>query len=131
MSETITTILPIVEPIAIIVIGYIVTFISTRVNIANKISTVIAKTERKYEKTKKEYTSSEKLDYAVNLLYGYVPAFIKPFVSKDTLKSSIQLAFEEIEEYANIQLDKVVNKIETTLPDEVSTAATSEKETTE
>lgn len=112
-------ILPIVKILVVLLCGYVYTYISTKTNIASKIATVISKAETEYKDAQK--SGSEKMNYAIDLLYQYVPVYIKPILTKEVLKSLVQAGFEQIQEYANAQLDKVVSKIDD---------ATSEKEET-
>ena len=105
--------LPIIKIVVILLCGYVYTYVSTKINISSKIAAVIARAEDKYTDAQK--SGSEKMEYAIDLLYTYVPIWIRPILTKEVLKSLIQTGFDEVQKYANAQLDKIVAKVNDTV----------------
>lgn len=101
--------LPIIQTVCIVIIGYIVTYLSAKINLSKKVTTVINEAELKYKNA--QNSSILKMDYAVDLLYTYVPTWLKPVLTKEVLRLLIQKTFDEVEEYVNTQLDKISAKI--------------------
>lgn len=50
--------------------------------------------------------AEEKMELAVNQIYSIVPAFLKPFFTKEAIKGIVQMAFDKIEAYAEKQKKK-------------------------
>ena len=51
-------------------------------------------------------------------LYNYTPAPLKIFITKDMISHIVQTAFDKMQEFANKQLDKIVDNIVKKEPDE-------------
>ena len=111
--------LPIIKIVVVLVCGYVYTYISTKVNITSKIAAVISKAESEYKDA--QTSGSKKMEYAIDILYKYIPIWIKPILTKEVIKSLIQSGFDEIQKYANAQLDKITEKINDTTADIDST----------
>ena len=98
-----------VMPILILILGYIVSYLLTKIKITEKVSAVINKAEIEYKNAQK--AGNQKMEFAIDLLYSYVPVYLKPFITKELIKMLIQKTFDEAEGYVNSQLDKVAEKI--------------------
>jgi len=105
MKDIITNVMPLL----ILVLTYLVSYLFTKIKITEKVSTVINKAEIEYKNAQK--AGNQKMDFAIDLLYSYVPVYLKPFVTKELIRTLIQKTFDEAEEYVNSQLDKVAEKI--------------------
>ncbi len=55
-------------------------------------------------------TATEKMELAVGQIYALVPVPLKPFLTKKVIEKIVQKAFDEIEEYAQKQVEKEKKK---------------------
>jgi formate-dependent phosphoribosylglycinamide formyltransferase (GAR transformylase) len=57
-------------------------------------------------------TGIEKMEKAIEFVYTKVPAFFKPFISKELIRGIVQKAFDEIELFCEKQLNQLDQKNE-------------------
>ena len=59
----------------------------------------------------KDFTNAggKKFDQVVTKLYGLVPDPIKSIVTREMIEEIVQSTFDQIEEYAAIQIDKLID----------------------
>lgn len=57
-------------------------------------------------------TGEEKLDIAVEQVYGLIPISLKPFIHRKSVRKIVQAAFDKIEDYAKKQVEKKSKKKE-------------------
>ncbi len=69
----------------------------------------IAQAEQEYASATK--AGGAKMAWAVNRLYVYVPKWLQPFISRDTVEQIVQFIFDGIETYAKTQLDRLAGKV--------------------
>ena len=70
-------------------------------------SKIFAATEDAVNNAEQEdKVAEEKMELAVNQIYGIVPAILKPFFTKAVIEGFVQMAFDRIEEYARKQKNK-------------------------
>jgi hypothetical protein len=91
--------------VLVCVLGYMVSYFKTNATFKEKIAALINYAESQYLEGK------EKKDYVVDEIYKVVPVWLKPIVNKTMLGLIVQSVFDSIEEYANKQLDKIVDVI--------------------
>lgn len=91
-----------------IILGFMVFYFKTKTNIINTAVEKIGEAEETY----KDYVKagSLKQEFVVNAIYDYLPAPMKLFFTKEIIRSLVQKAFDEIQNYAMLQLDKIFNK---------------------
>lgn len=53
-----------------------------------------------------EAAGAEKMQHAVETVYGLVPAVLRPFISKTTVQAILQNVFDRVEVYAQKQVEK-------------------------
>ena len=99
----------IIITILFIIAGFFVEYFKTKKNLLESVNGVINKAEEEYKDATK--AGGLKMAWAVETCYGYVPAFLKPFITREMIGNMIQMAFDKIEEYMTKQLDKVVHQI--------------------
>lgn len=58
----------------------------------------------KVEETDK--IGAEKMQDAIKMVYGMIPAVAKPFISEEMVELVIQRVFDKVEDYARKQLEK-------------------------
>lgn len=94
--------------VALVVVGFLATYLKGKSEFIGQIAGLIAHTEQMY----KDYTGagSLKMNYVISMLYAKLPSIVKTFVKEDTLRELVQQIFDRMEEYAKLQLDKVVDK---------------------
>lgn len=78
-------------------------------NIAAHANKFIAEAEDKYKDTTN--MGGVKFAEVVDRLHALVPEMLQDFITKEMIGSIVQKAFDEIEEYVALQLDKAINKI--------------------
>ena len=96
----------IIVTVLFIIAGFFVEYFKTKKNLLESVNNVINKAEEEYKDATK--AGGKKMQWAINLLSSYVPAFLKPFITDEMIGSMIQMAFDKIEAYAKQQLDKVI-----------------------
>ena len=78
-------------------------------NISAHANKFIAEAEDKYKDTTN--MGGVKFAEVVDRLHALVPEMLQDFITKEMIGSIVQKAFDEIEEYVALQLDKAINKI--------------------
>ena len=78
-------------------------------NITSQANKFIAEAEAKYKDTTN--MGGVKFTEVVDKLHALVPEVLKDFITKEMIGTIVQKAFDEIEEYVALQLDKAINKI--------------------
>ena len=78
-------------------------------NISAHVNKFIAEAEEKYKDTTN--MGGVKFAEVVDKLHALVPEVLQDFITKEMIGSIVQKAFDEIEEYVALQLDKAINKI--------------------
>lgn len=102
------TLLPIIESAAIVLLGFVVSYLKTSSVVREFIAELIDDAEEEFKDKVKAGT--EKMEYVVNLLYDYIPAVFKPIITKDRLKVLAQKVFDSIQSYADKQVAKLKAK---------------------
>ena len=93
--EILATIISVVCTIIAVIAGYYI-------YIRKKIQEEALDAINKAEDTDKH--GEEKLNEAVETVYNVLQAVIRPFISKELLKTIIQRVFDKVEEYAKKQM---------------------------
>lgn len=99
----------IIVTVAFVLLGYICSYIRTRSDLIKKASEMINVAEDNYKSVTK--AGEVKFNAVVEMLDSLVPAPLKPFITKQMISSIVQTAFDKMQEFANKQLDKIVDKI--------------------
>ena len=91
-----------------IVSGFVAIYFKEKTKVVQQISEKIAEAEDIY----KDYTKAgqEKFNWVCDVIYSYVPAILKPFITREFIGNLVQKVFDSIEAYTTQQLDKVFNK---------------------
>ncbi|QHJ84982.1 MAG: hypothetical protein [Bacteriophage sp.] len=104
----INLVLEIVRIVLYVIIGFVAWYFKTNQKLQDKVTGVIDEAEYMYQDVAK--AGGQKHEFAVDALYGYVPAPLKVIISRDMVSTIVDNAFDAIESYAKQQLDKVVDK---------------------
>lgn len=94
--------------ILMIVFGFFAWYFRTKTNLVEKAKEAINGAEKAYEDVAK--AGSQKMEFATDFIYNYVPAPLKLFITKEVVSNIIQTAFDGMARFAEQQLDKLVNK---------------------
>jgi hypothetical protein len=102
-------ILKTIQPLLVLVLTYLVSYLVKKIELTRRISTVIGEAEVKYQEAQK--AGKQKMGFAVDFLYKYVPVYLKPFITKELIAKMVQETFDETKRYVDSQLDKTADKI--------------------
>ena len=102
--------------IGFVLLGYLVSYVKTKSKLINKAEEFINVAEDNYKSVTQ--AGAEKFQFVVETLYNYTPAPLKIFITKDMISHIVQTAFDKMQEFANKQLDKIVDNIVKKEPDE-------------
>lgn len=102
-------ILEIVKYALLVLFGGLAIYYNTNAKLNKKVDEYIDKAEVKYNDATK--AGGEKFEWVVTKLYGFVPAIMKPFITRDMVGAIVQGAFDSIESYGKQQLDKLSDKV--------------------
>lgn len=100
-------ILEIAKWIVIAILGGLALYAKTNQKLAElaaKAVIFIKEAELAYKDSTK--SGGAKFEFVVNKLYTFVPAVLKPIITKDILEDITQRTFDQVEAYAKEQLDK-------------------------
>ena len=98
----------IIMTILTVVFGFLSIYVKTRTNVVEKATEAINCAETAY----RDYTnvSSKKMEFAIDWVMQYVPAPLKLIFTRELVEKIIQAVFDEVQEFATKQLDKIVNR---------------------
>lgn len=92
-----------------IVFGFFIYYFKTKTNLLEKAKDAINFAETEFTESK---SGGAKMEFAVKYLYDLVPEPLKIVFTEETIQGIIQVAFDKIQEFAELQLDKVFKKEE-------------------
>ena len=92
----------------LIIIGFSASYLKTRGDILSMVTTLIKEAETMYSDTVNP--GGQRFTWVCEKLYGGIPAVLKPFISYQEIERLVQATFDEIEAYANLQLNSFVDK---------------------
>ena len=95
--------------ILMVVFGFLVWYLKTKTTLLQQAEDAINSAEKAYESVAK--AGNEKFEFCVEILYNYVPAPLKIFITRDMIAGIVQTAFNSMANYAEQQLDKIVGKV--------------------
>lgn len=113
-------IINIIRVIAYVVLGGLALYFKTNTKLKSFANDYIAEAEKVYKDATK--AGSTKMNYVIDKLYELVPTYMKPFFPRELVQAIVQNAFDKIEDYAKLALDKatefVVEKVKDVLDDD-------------
>ncbi len=100
----------IIMTVLTVIFGFLSLYIKSKSTIIEQANQAIDNAEKEFA----NYTQAgqEKFEFAVDFLYGHVPAVIKPLLTREKVGEIVQFAFDSIQSFAKKQLDKIVDKEE-------------------
>lgn len=100
-------ILQIALPVLTIFLGALSAYFAQNEKLRNSAVKYIAEAEEIYKYATK--SGGSKFAFVVDTLYKLVPAPLKIVITRDLIEEIVQSTFDNIQEYAKIQMDKAVN----------------------
>jgi len=97
-----------VYPVLVIAI-YVIKYFATNAKVKEMVAYWIKEAEETYAGAID--AGHTKQGYVVDHLYSMVPKYLQPVISKDNITEIVQRTFLYIENYADQQLDKVIDKM--------------------
>lgn len=101
-------ILRIVQIVAYVVLGALVSYFKTNAKLNQSVGSYISEAENAYKDTVK--AGGQKHAYVVEKLYELVPSYFKGIFTREMVGGIVDRAFDSIEQYGKLQLDKVIDK---------------------
>lgn len=102
-------IIEIVNIVAYVVLGGLTLWFRENAKLKGTVADLITEAEAAYKDTVK--AGGMKHKYVVEKLYSLVPAYLKPIITKETISGIVQRAFDSIEKYGKMQLDKAADTV--------------------
>ena len=102
-------ILEIVKLVGCIVLGGLTLYFKYNTKLNSNVAKLIKEAEEEFIGF--ESAGSDKFNWVVEELYKLIPTPLNLVFTKETIKGIVQRTFDEIQEYAKTQLDKVVDKV--------------------
>lgn len=99
------TLLPIIESAAIVLLGFVVSYLRTSSVVREFITELIDDAEEEF--AGKVKAGTEKMKYVVDMLYDYIPPVFKPIITKERLGKLAQKVFDSVQSYADKQVAKL------------------------
>lgn len=99
----------ILEIVCAILLGGLSIYFRTNARLKETVGDYIAEAEYVYKDTVK--AGGQKHEYVVDHLYNLIPVYMRPIFTKDMISGIVDRAFEAIEQYGKMQLDKAVDKL--------------------
>lgn len=97
-------IVQIVEIVAFIVGGFVLSYLRTSQVVHKFAAELIADAEELFAHIEK--SGVQKMAWVVGQLIEYVPAWLKPFLTSEKIQAIVQTVFDKIKAYADIQVSK-------------------------
>ena len=69
------------------------------------------RTNARLKETVGDYITEAESAYVVDHLYNLIPTYMRPIFPKDMVSGIVDRAFDAIEQYGKMQLDKAVDKV--------------------
>ena len=97
-------ILQIVEIVAFIVGGFVISYLRTSQVVHKFVAELIADAEEMFATIEK--SGASKMAWVIEQIYVYVPAWLKPFLTTEKIQAIVQTVFDKVKAYADIQVSK-------------------------
>lgn len=99
-------ILSIIFIILTICLGGVSLYLKSKNQLILKINKYIAIAEDMYKDTLN--AGGTKFEFVVDTLYGFVPSYLRKFLSKKLIGTLVQEAFDYMKDYAKLKLDNIL-----------------------
>lgn len=101
--------LEIIKTFLILALGALVAYYKLNTRLTQKITAFINQAEEVY----REQTEAGKIkfNFVLKELERMIPAFLKPFIKEEMLESLIQSIFDEMQNFAEKQMNQVIDQL--------------------
>lgn len=99
----------ILATIAMILLGYAVSYVKTRSDLIAKAGSLINEAEEDFKDT--THAGAQKFEAVCSWLADMVPTPLKPFITKAMISEIVQKVFDQAKSFADKQLDKIVDHV--------------------
>ncbi|MBQ5658750.1 MAG: hypothetical protein IIV02_04370 [Peptococcaceae bacterium] len=114
-------VLQVICTVLVILLGYVSLYLKKRGDLLSMVATVISYAEDKYKDATE--AGGEKFTWCCEKLYAGIPVWLRPMISYQDIEKLVQSTFDEIEAYANLQLNNFVDEFEAKFADEIYNSA--------
>lgn len=91
---------------ALLIIGaFLVSYFRTSSVFRGFIAQLIADAEWAFSEVEK--AGNEKMAWVISKLYGYIPAVLKPLFPESKLREIVQMVFDKIKDFADLQVERL------------------------
>lgn len=104
------TVFEVIKWAAILLLGGLSLYFKSKAALTEKVSGLIVQAEDTYKSATK--SGGQKMNWVVDHLYIYVPIWLRPLITRSVIERIVQFVFDNIEAYAKMQLDKLVDAIQ-------------------
>lgn len=105
---SIETIFEIIKWVAILLLGGLSLYFKSKTALIEKVTGYIAQAEIKYKEATK--AGGQKFEWVIDHLYVYVPAWLRPLITREVISQIVQYVFDGVQAYAKLQLDRLTDK---------------------
>ena len=102
-------ILEIIKVAGYIILGGLAIYFKTNGKLNKHVDEAIAEAEKEYEDATD--VSSDKLQYAIDFIYGKFPLVVQKFIPRSMIEDVIESTLEQVQKYAKTELDKTIDKL--------------------
>jgi len=106
-------ILQVVEIIAMIAGGFLISYFRTSSVFRGFIAELIADAEEQFSNVEK--AGAEKMAWVIAQIYEFIPVWLKPFLTAEKIQAIVQTVFDKIKAFADLQVLKLKSKYEADL----------------
>lgn len=98
-------ILQIVEIVAFIVGGFVISYLRTSEVVHKFVAALIADAEELFASVEK--SGAQKMAWVIEQIMGYLPAWLKPFLTAEKIQAIVQGVFDNITKYVDLQVSQL------------------------
>ena len=98
-------VLQVIEVIAMIVGGFLISYFRTSSVFRGFIAELIADAEWAFFEVEK--AGNEKMAWVIAKLYGYIPPVLKPLFPETKLREIVQMVFDKVKDFADLQVERL------------------------
>ena len=98
-------VLQVIEIIAMIVGGFLISYFRTSSVFRGFIAQLIADAEWAFSEVEK--AGNEKMAWVIAKLYGYIPPVLKPLFPETKLREIVQMVFDKVKDFADLQVERL------------------------
>ena len=113
-------VLQVIEVIAMIVGGFLISYFRTSSVFRGLIAELIADAEEQFSNVEK--AGAEKMAWVIAQIYAFIPVWLKPFLTTEKIQAIVQTVFDKIKAFADLQVLKIKAKYEAEIQERVNQA---------